>query len=349
MEKVKFGIIGTGAIAVHHAAALKAAANAELAAVYDTVPERAEAFAAKQGCRAFRDRDAFLASEIQAVTIGTPSGVHAAAAIPAANAGKHILCEKPIEVTVAKADELLRACEAHGVLLSSVFQSRFSESAQIIRRAIAQGRFGVPVLASASVRWYRNPEYYATAQWRGTWALDGGGALMNQGIHTIDLLLYFNGDVAEVNGRFTRRLHHGIEVEDTVAALITFTNGSLGTFEASTACAPGFPRRVELSGTRGSAVIEADRIVRWQFDEEHPDDATIRDAGGDCGHPHGGAGDPNAISIEGHRLQIEELAAAILEQRPLSTPGSEGRRTVELVCAVYASARSGQPVRIQHA
>jgi predicted dehydrogenase len=345
MRKVKFGIIGTGAIAQRHAEALALTGNAELVLVYDKVTERASAFAKQHGCKSAATFEAFLASDIEAVTIATPSGLHAEVAIPAARAGKHILCEKPLEVTVSKTNELVRACESANIRLSAVFQSRFSRSVQLIKQAVDEGRFGQPVLATASVRWFRSSEYYGNATWRGTWALDGGGALMNQGIHTVDLILYFNGDVSEVTGRTARLLHKNIEVEDTVVAMFKFKNNSLGTLEASTACAPGFPRRVELSGTDGSVLLEDDRILRWQFKVEKPGDDEIRKFGLEGEGLHGGAGDPNAISSEGHRRQLTELADAILNGHHLTTPGAEGKRAVETICAVYESARTGTTIK----
>lgn len=344
-RKVKFGIIGTGAIANMHAEALKIADNAELCMVFDKIPERALAFAKKYNCKAAADFNELLESEVEAVTIATPSGLHGEVAIPAAKAGKHILCEKPLEVTVSKTNDLVRACESANVRLSAVFQSRFSKSVKLIKDAVDAGRFGQPVLAAASVRWFRKPEYYANAGWRGTWALDGGGALMNQGIHTVDLLLYFNGDVSEVTGRTARLMHRNIEVEDTAVAMLKFKNNSLGTIEASTACAPGFHRKVELSGTLGSVMLEGDKIVRWQFADEKPEDKEIREHGGVSDVIQGGFNDPSAITCEGHRRQISELAAAILGEHCLTTPGAEGKRAVELICAVYESARTGTTIK----
>ena len=345
MQKVKFGIIGTGAIAIKHAEAIQATDNAELYIVYDKITEKAAAFAAKYKCRLANTFEELLSSDAEALTIATPSGLHAEVAIPAAKAGKHILCEKPLEVTVSKTNELVRTCETCNVRLSAVFQSRFSRSVQTIKKAVDAGRFGQPVLANASVRWSRTPDYYANAGWRGTWALDGGGALMNQGIHTADLLLYFNGDVSEVTGRTARLMHKKIEVEDTVVAMLKFKNDSLGTIEASTACAPGFPRRVELSGTKGTVMLEDDRIVRWTFVDEQPEDEKIRRMEGEGEGLVGGSGDPNAISSEGHRRQIAELADAILNGHGLTTPGAEGKRAVELICAVYESARTGTTIK----
>ena len=319
-RKVKFGIIGTGMIAAVHADALKQLDNAELVMVYDKIPEKAKAFAEKYNCQYESNFDKFLASDIEAVTIATPSGLHGEVAIPAIKAGKHILCEKPLETTVSKAKDLVRACEIANVRLSAVFQSRYSRSVQLIKKAVDEGRFGQPVLASASIRWFRSPEYFKNATWRGTWALDGGGALMNQGIHTADLLIYFNGDVSEVSAHTTNVLHKSIEVEDTVVAMLRFKNGSLG-------------------------VLEDDRIIRWEFVDERPEDEEIRTSGALGEGLQGGSKDPAAITCEGHRRQISELAEAILNGSGLTTPGAEGKRVIELICAVYKSAQSGESIK----
>ena len=348
-DKVKFGIIGTGGIAAKHAEAIHNAVNAELVAVYDQIPERAKAFAERFGVRAAASFEEFLADpEVQAVTIATPTGIHGKVAIPAANAGKHILCEKPLDVTVEKADAIIDACHAHGVILSAVFQSRFVRNVELIKQAANAGRFGKVVLASAQCKWFRTQEYYDSATWRGTWELDGGGALMNQSIHTVDLLLYLNGDVEELSARTATLSHTGIEVEDNAVAILKFKNGSLGTIEGSTSCAPGFPRRIEISGSKGSVVLEDNKLVRWQFTDEEPEDEEIRR---NCGLPEvvsgGGAGDPLAISSEGHRKQIEELAAAILAgKHEVRLSGVEGRRAVAVICAIYESSRTGKSVRL---
>ncbi len=344
MKKIKFGIIGTGMIAGMHAEALSWIPGAELVAVYDCDPGKARNFAEKYHCRSTADLQELLRSEVEAVTIATPSGLHGEVAIPAARAGKHILCEKPLEVTPEKVDAIVSACAEAGVLLSAVFQSRFSSAVQIIQQALEAGRFGALTLVSASIRWYRAPEYYQNAGWRGTWSLDGGGALMNQGIHTVDLLTCFGGPVRRVTGRCANRLHAGIEVEDTAVGVVEFANGALGTVEASTACAPGLPRRVEVSGTRGSAVLEDDRIVRWQFDRESPEDEAIRVRHGAGENLQGGSQNPLAISSEGHRRQLAELVDAIRLGTPLRIPGAAAKDAVKLICAIYESSRTGQPV-----
>jgi predicted dehydrogenase len=346
MKKIKFGIIGTGMIAQMHADAMRLAENAQLVTVYDKVIERAKDFAAVNNCAFAEDLEGFLASDIEAVTIAVPSGLHGEVAIAAARAGKHILCEKPLEVTIEKTDELIKVCQENNVILSPVAQLRYGATVQLVKQAIADGRFGTPVLASASVRWFRTPEYYLNGKWRGTWALDGGGALMNQGIHTLDLLLYFNGDVAEITAKSGNILHKSIEVEDTVAALLSFENGSIGYIEASTACAPGFPRRIELSGTKGSVILEDDRIIRWQFSEERPEDEEIRRRYSSGEGLQGGSSDPKAITCEGHRRQISDLAEAISNGAPLSITARDGQRAVQVICSIYESARSGKTIKL---
>ncbi len=344
LRQVKFGIIGTGAIAAVHARAIQQNPQAQLCWVYDENRERAEQFGASHHCRVATTLEELLVSDVEAVTIATPSGRHAEIVIPAARAGKHILCEKPLEVTVEKVDAMLRECDCAGVLFSAVFQSRFSRNVRRIRQAVAAGRFGRPVFGAAAMFWYRSPEYYAGATWRGTWELDGGGALMNQGIHTVDLLLHFNGNVVETTARATRRLHENIAVEDTIAALLRFENGSLGTLMISTACAPGFPRRIELVGTAGSVILEEDRLVRWSFARETPEDEEIRRDGIRGEGIIGGAADPGALSCEGHSRQIRDLTDAILNRSPLAIPGREGRRAVALITGCYTSAATGKTV-----
>jgi len=332
-SRVKFGIIGTGAIAAMHAEALKATNNAELVAVYDKVTERAQAFADKYNVRAMDSFEDFLGSEdIEAVTIATPTGIHGLVAIPAARAGKHVLCEKPLDVTLEKADAIIEACEDNHVILSAVFQIRFSDKVLLIKDAIDSGRFGRIVMASAKLPWARSQDYYDSASWRGTWELDGGGALMNQAIHIIDLLLYLNGDPAEVHGYTGTLTHTGIEVEDNAAAVVKFKNGSFGTIEASTSCAPGFPRRIEICGSKGSVILEDDQIIRWQFADERPEDAHIRADDIVGNGMHGGSGDPMAITCEGHRRQITDMAEAILSHTQPKLPGRDGRRAIQLIC-----------------
>jgi len=341
-RKVGFGIIGAGMIAELHARTMKNLKNVELIGIFDTNADAAQKRAEQFQCRAYTKFDEFLADPaIEAVTIATPSGMHGKVAIPAAKAGKHILCEKPLEITLKKVDEIIQACDENNVLLSPVFQTRFTKPVQLVRKAMQSGRFGRMVLASAQMRWYRNPAYYAGSAWRGTWAMDGGGALMNQAIHMIDLLIYINGAPEEVFA-FAGTLTHSIEVEDNLCATVKYRNGSFGTIEVSTSCAPGFPRRLEFSGSDGTVAFEEDKITRWEFTHPDPEDQAILQELTGKADAFGGRS-PMNISGDGHASQISDLADAILTGRRPFLDGREGRRAIELICGIYESARTGKP------
>ncbi len=345
--KVKFAIIGTGMIAERHAKAIAAANHAELAGVFDLNIDKAIDFSKiNKGIKVYNSFEELLQDKsIAAVTIATPTGAHMDVAIPAAQAGKHILCEKPLDINLEKADRIIAACEENEVKLSAVFQARFSKNVGLIKQALDDGRFGKLVLALAQVKWFRSQEYYDSAGWRGTWKMDGGGVLMNQSIHLLDLLLYFAGEPSELFA-YTGTMTHKVEVEDTACASIKFKNGAMGVIEASTSCEPGFPRKLELSGEKGSVILEGDAITRWQFAEELPEDEEVR-KNASSGNLSSGASDPRAAGFEGHRRQIEDLALAILENRDPAIPGREGRRAIELISGIYKSAATGQPVRFQ--
>ena len=340
--KVGFGIIGAGMIAELHARTIKELANTELVGFFDTNYAAAQKRAEQFGCKAYEKFEDFLADPaIEAVTIATPSGMHGKVAIPAAKAGKHILCEKPLEITLEKVDEIIRTCDENNVLLSPVFQTRFAKPVQLVREAMRSGRFGRMVLASAQMRWYREASYYSGSAWRGTWAMDGGGALMNQAIHMIDLLIYINGAPEEVFA-FAGTLTHSIEVEDNLCAAVKYRNGSFGTIEVSTSCAPGFPRRLEFSGSGGTVAFEEDKITRWEFTKPLPEDQEIlRELSGKA--DAAGGSSPMNISIGGHASQISDLANAILTGGHPFLDGREGRRAIELICGIYESARTGKP------
>jgi predicted dehydrogenase len=343
MNPLRFAIIGSGGIAATHAQAIAAVPGAELAAVWGQIPEQGEKFAAAHGAEFVGDIGVLAArDDIDAVTIATPSGAHALAALPFLKRGKAVLCEKPLEVTLEKIEALLAAARESGSVLAGVLQLRLGFGALAMKRAVGQGRFGKLSLCSAYLKWWREQAYYDAVDWRGTWALDGGGALMNQGIHAVDLLQWLAGMPSGVFAFSGCVAHERIEVEDTIAIALKYPNGALGVIEASTACKPGLAMRIELSGDKGSAVLEDDRIVRWQFDEELAGDEAIRNAGG--GGIVGGAGDPSAIGCEGHRVLIEDLVAAIREKRPPMIPATEAVNAVRLILAAYKSAASGAAV-----
>lgn len=347
MEKrIGFGIIGAGMIAATHAAAVKSNSNCHLVGVFDSVKGKAKAFCEKNGGIPYEDQEEFFANpEIQAVSIATPSGVHLESALAALRAGKHVIIEKPLEITPERCDQILALAREKNLKVSGVFQSRFYAAPRLIKKAIDEGRFGKLTLVDAQIKWFRSQEYYDSGAWRGTWAIDGGGALMNQGIHAIDLLTWFAGPAEEVQA-FTATLNHErIEVEDTAVAAVRFKNGALGVIEGATSVYPGFLKKIEICGTDGSVVLEEEALKTWTFKKEKPEDAEIRKqfSGNEFA---GGAADPGAINYEGHRLQFQDFAEAIIEDRPLFLSGDQASQAVRLICAIYKSAQSHGPVAL---
>lgn len=344
---VRFGMVGCGMISNFHARAIADAQDATLTGVYSRSLEKTQAFAQQHGCRAFESLEQMLADpEVDAITICSPSGAHLEPALAAAAAGKHIIVEKPLEITTERCDQIIHAAAKANVKLGVTFQSRFHESAQLLKRAVDAQRFGTITLGDAYVKWFRSQEYYDSGAWRGTWALDGGGALMNQAIHSVDLLLWLMGPVAEVYARTATMTHERIEVEDVAVANLLFKSGALGVIEATTTAFPGCLKRIEISGNRGTAILEEEDLKQWQFAEETPDDETIRQRMAGKTKTGGGAGDPAAIGHHGHTMLFNEFTAAIAEDRVPLIDGSEGRRSVELIEAIYRSAKSGQAVQL---
>ena len=336
---IGFGLVGTGSIADFHAWAIAQVAGASLRAVCSRDAAKAGAFATRHGTTAEPDLAALLARpDVAVICVTTPSGAHEEIAIAALRAGKHVLCEKPLEISTARIDRMIAAARQNGRWLGAVLPARFGDGAQAMKRAVEQGRFGRLTLCSAQVKWWRSEEYYRAGGWRGTWALDGGGALMNQGIHAVDLLQWLAGMPVQVSA-FAATLGHEIEVEDTLTAALRFEHGALGTIECATSCAPGAPRRIELCGTRGTATLEDNRIVRWAFDGKQPGDEAL--LAGQEGIPaNSGAADPRAIGVEGHRRVMADMVEAIVRNRAPLITGEEGRRAVALIESIYAAARN---------
>ena len=344
MGQTGFGIIGTGMISEFHAQALAAIDAARLVACFDISPERANEFAQKWACAAHHNPDDFLAQpDMQVVIICTPSGLHLEPGLAALNAGRHLVVEKPLEVTPERCDELIQRAADRERILVGIFPARFSGGARQVKAAVDAGRFGRLTLASASVKWYRTQEYYEQAGWRGTWKIDGGGALMNQSIHAIDLLQWFVGDVDEAFAYSDTLAHTGIEVEDVAAATLRFANGALGTIMGTTASWPGWAKRVEISGTTGSAVLEDEVIRKWDFAEEQNGDDAIRQAATAGKDSARGAADPSAIDSEGHRRQLVDFLQALESGGAPLVDGAEARKAVAIIAAIYRSAKSGRP------
>jgi predicted dehydrogenase len=339
-----FGLIGAGAIANFHARAVAESNGGKLIGVVSRSRGTAQTFALEHGIGFASDdlNELLRQPGLDAVCITTPSALHLEPALAAIRAGKHLMIEKPIDSTVEGTDHILAEAARANVRVGSIFQARFGDAARELKGAIDAGRFGRMVLASCYVKWHRAADYYTG--WKGKLSEDGGGAVINQAIHGVDLLQWFAGMPVEVFAWTTRRVHTRIESEDTSVAALKFASGAFGTIEATTAAWPGFSRRIEICGEHGSAVMEDDDITRWDFRTALPHDEKIR-ATRESGSMGSGAAAPMAIKFEGHLRQIQDFIDGIREHRPFFIEGREARRAVALVRAIYDSAASGKPVR----
>jgi UDP-N-acetyl-2-amino-2-deoxyglucuronate dehydrogenase len=337
-----FGIVGAGIIAAVHADAIALLPDARLVAVTDVAAGPAREFAAARGCAAEPSLDDLLARrDVDVVCVCVPSGLHAAVGVRAAKAGKHLVVEKPLDVTLAAADRLLAAARQAGVTLTVMSQHRFDPGVAALKRLIDDGALGRLVLGEASTKWYRTQAYYDAAPWRGTWAMDGG-ALLNQGIHYVDLLRWCMGPAVEVTAVCTTQAHD-IEVEDTALAIVRFASGAVGTIGATTAAYPGFPQRLEITGTRGTVTVEDGQLVRTAL-RGAADPAA---APGPAHSPaQAAAADPAALDAAVHAAQLADLLAAADAGREPVVSGQDGRDALEIVRAVYESSRGGRPVRL---
>jgi predicted dehydrogenase len=280
------------------------------------------------------------------VCVCTPSGAHLEPAVAAARAGKHVVVEKPLEVTLSRCDAVIRACDESGVRLCTIFPSRFTAANIALKQAIEAGRFGRLTLGDTYVKWWRTQQYYDSGGWRGTWDLDGGGALMNQAIHNVDLLQWLMGDVETITALTATLAHERIEVEDTAVAALRFKNGALGVIEAATSAFPGLLKRTEIHGDRGSARVEQDDITLWEFqDKVESDDTIIAAMTGKTGFK-AGASDPRGITHVGHRDQLADFLRAIDYGGTPLVDGREGRKSVEIIRAIYRSAATKSPVSL---
>ncbi len=326
-KTVRFGILGCGMIAGFHASAIAQIENAVLVGVADANPDRAKVFAEERGIAAYTDYEQMLADEsIDAVCVCTPSGFHAENTLQALKAGKHVVLEKPMTITVADADRVIDACERYGKLVTVISQFRFSDDVQRVKELVDEGAFGTLAFCNLSMKYWRDPSYYANSCWKGTYKMDGGGALINQGIHGVDLLLYIMGD-ASVSFAKTRTAFHNIEAEDSAVALLEFANGCLGTLEASTCAYPGFERKIELYGSEGCAILRENRLEKLIVHGE-----TLIDRKVETVHT---SADPAAMSCEQHRLQLQNFVGAICGTEPLLIDSVQGKRAVKLVQEIY--------------
>jgi len=345
MPPIRFAIIGAGMISHLHARVIRDLGDAELAAVYSRDPVRAKALTEGTGADPMTDPDALLAREdIDAVSVCTASGEHASFGIPAAEAGKHVLVEKPIEIHLDRADALIAACDRNAVKLGVIFQLRFLDNSVEVKQAMDRGTLGNPVMADCYMKFYRPQEYYSDSRWKGMQALDGGGALINQGIHGLDLLLHLAGDIASVQAYTDVRAHENIEVEDTCVAAVKYTNGALGVIQATTSVHPDFQQRIELHGSEGTIVLDGTEdvwIKHWETFKEGARKIEER-----APVEHSGAAAVLEEGGEAHARQIQDFVDAIREDRQPLVNGPEGRRSLAVVRAIYESAEKGKEIRL---
>ncbi|MBM3460446.1 MAG: Gfo/Idh/MocA family oxidoreductase, partial [Armatimonadetes bacterium] len=333
--------LGSGVIAPTHCKAIQALPNARLVACCDLEEPKVNRLAAEFGIEhVYTDYRAMLEREdVDVVEVVTWSGVHAEQGLAAAAAGKHVLCTKPIDTRLERIDALIAACRSAGVKLGATHQFRSYPGYKRLKQAIDEGRLGRLFLGNGFLKWWRGQEYYDSAAWRGTWALDGGGALMNQAIHYVDMLTWLLGPPRRIRGFLATHCHE-IEVEDCATAAIEFENGALGTFQGATCTYQGVPARIEVHGERGNVVLEGDRVIHWNVAGEPLEQA-------EAGHGSvAGPGGSGGSGVQSHIEQIGDFLAAIEEDREPAISGAEARRAVEMILAIYQSAWSGETVAL---
>lgn len=339
-KKFGFGIVGCGVISKWHAKAISLIDEAELIGCADARYESAQKFAEENSCKAFESYEQLLAcQDIDIVCICTPSGLHAEMAVKAANAKKHFLVEKPMAITTEQLDSVVEACERNNIKGSVISQLRFSDSILRAKKAVENGELGDILIGDVHMKYYRSPEYYASATWRGTWALDGGGALMNQGIHGIDALQFIVGPVKNVYG-ICKTLARDIEVEDTANVLIEYKSGAIGTIQGTTSVAPGYPRIITVCGTKGTIEITDGVITKFDIEGksmELPENDPNR---------KNSSRDPQSISDDIHKKQFIDLIDAIKNNRRPRVDIYEGRKPVDIILAAYKSSKTGQKISL---
>ncbi|HEV2927109.1 MAG TPA: Gfo/Idh/MocA family oxidoreductase [Propionibacteriaceae bacterium] len=360
-QRVRVALVGAGVIGPIHAEVIgELADRMELVAVADHKSERAERVAAERGGKSFSSlSDALAAVEIDVVTVCTPTGRHAEVAIEALEAGKHVIIEKPAEVTVEKTDEIIAAQRRAGTMVAVISQRRFDPATEVTVEAIRRGELGRLTSGIASIDWWRGQSYYDSGDWRGTWELDGGGALMNQGVHTVDLLVATLGRPVEVTAYTATLAHERIEVEDVAVGVVKFANGALGVLHATTAAYPGLSARLHVHGDKGSVVIDNDELsfihtTQGGSAEEKAYGSASTSLNQIADYPHAsGAGaetagsNPGGLAVDAHRRQYENFLAALAGKEELRVDLETNRQSIAVITAVYESARTGRPVTLR--
>ena len=339
-DKIKFVLLGAGNIAGKYVAAVNNVPNALIAAVVSRTISKAEQFAQKHNIANFSDSLESLAEKVdfEAVIIATPSGLHADGTVRAAKLKKHVLCEKPLDITLEKIDAMTTACESAGVKLGCAFQHRTAAHNRAAYEAVQSGKLGKIYIANTFLKKYRGQEYYDSGAWRGTWQLDGGGPFIQQAAHTLDLMVWMMGPAKSVFAR-TATVAHAIEVEDMGHAIVEYANGAQGVLEASTVIRPGYPNKVEIHGEKGSIILTDGEIVDWNVEGlEAPQFKGVSNASGTT--------DPMAIGTQGHERIIADFVEAVKQDREPMISAASARLSVELILALYESAREGKTVQL---
>jgi UDP-N-acetyl-2-amino-2-deoxyglucuronate dehydrogenase len=338
---IRVGLIGAGNISNTHARAMGAIPDAEVVAVYGPNRDKAAKLAADHHATAFSDIDSFLAHRpMDMVILGSASGFHAQEGIAAAKKGLHVLSEKPIDISTERADTLIDACDRAGVRCGVIFQERYHPTTLKVKKLIDEGSLGRLLLINAHVPWYRPEEYYTKSRWHGVRAFDGGGALINQGIHTVDFLLFLLGDVTSIQSR-TATLLHKMECEDTVLAILEFASGALGTLQITTVEYPGYDRRVEITGTEGTLITEGDRLVAADLRKKQ--EGLLSKEAAPASER---AASAVVNDISGHVAAIGDFIRVVRDGGILACDGREGRRSLALVERIY---RAAEEARGKHA
>jgi predicted dehydrogenase len=344
-----FAIVGCGMIARFHARAIAEVPGAKLVALVSRSAATARKMAEELNLSVAICADlgeALRRSDVHVVVITTPSGAHMEPAVAAAHAGKHVVVEKPLEITLERCDAIIHACEKNKVQLCTIFPSRFGDGNTELKKAVTAGRFGRLTLGETTCKWWRAQSYYDEGGWKGTQALDGGGALMNQAIHNVDLLLWLMGPVTHIAGFKAMLAHERIEVEDTAVACLRFANGALGVIQATTSVWPGLPKTIAVHGDQGSVVIEQDDLLRWEFNPPDAGDDEIKARFTQKTGASGGSSNPAAISHEGHARQLRDFVHSITTGSKPLVDGKEGRRAVEVILGIYQAHATGTMVTL---
>lgn len=335
---LRFGIIGTGAIAGHHIASIRELPDCEVVALASSTEERAKEAFRKFGIKTYANFQHLLEQEqLDVVCVLTKSGAHLEPTLLAASKGIHIITEKPLEVSLDRADQMIQACAQSNVHLACIFQNRFTPAYRQLRQIVDSGKLGRLLLGNAYIKWYRAPEYYTNSDWKGTLAGDGGAAFINQGIHTIDLLLDIMGDVREVVGK-VRTMVHPIEGEDLGVAMLEFKSGALGAIQAGTSLYPGYPERLEVFGEKGSIILEGGKIKEWNVPGFEP--VRLEPV-----NPSG-ASDPMAIDYKMHLAQFSAIVNDLRNGTQPPVTGTEARKSLALIQAIYTSSHQGTSISL---